>query len=105
LLGVGRLVGKLGHDDHLRLAVNDRLPVEALVKGAIRGLHDLRLRVGEVPLRCWLRRERITPIARPPGLLALRAQLSAASPLTLGGLRLQSRLRLTDPGKPLLAAL
>ena len=56
---VGHIGGAVGHvcrDDDLVVGINDGLGVEALMERPIGGLHDLRLRVGEVTLRPRLRR-------------------------------------------------
>src|ERR1700677_3393625 len=99
LPGVGCLVRQLGHNDHLRLAVNDRLPVEALVKRTIRRLHDPRLRVSEITLRFGLRLERVTPVRWFAGFLALLPHLSTTCCLRLTRLYLQRLLGLTDHRK------
>src|SRR5262249_61190498 len=97
--------GEAGRDAPPRSRVTDRLAAVALVVGAVRGLHDLRLRVGEVALRLRLRLERIAPVRRPPRLLSLRLQLGAARPLGRARLRLERLLRLANPLQPLLAPL
>ena len=48
------------------------------MKGAVGGLHDLGFGVGEVALRRRLGLERVAPVARRAGLLALRGELGAA---------------------------
>src|SRR5687768_16252701 len=91
---VGGAVGELAGDDHLRLSVDDRLAVVALVEALVRRLHDLRVGVGEVALRLRPRFGRLLVVlARAALALSLRPRLGR-----------ERRLRLLDRAKAPLAA-
>jgi hypothetical protein len=99
------LIGQLAGDDHLGGRVDDRLAVVALVKRAIRGLHDLALRVCEVALHGRLGLERVTATGRVARRLALLLQLGAPRGLGRGCLSFQRLLRLPDRRQARLATL
>lgn len=104
LAGVGRLVGDIAGDDHLRVAINDRLGVEALLESPVGGLHDPRVRVGKVALRRRLRRRRLIIGIGLARLAPLGTHLRLAGTFALLLLGLERRLGLPDPAKAGLAA-
>jgi len=102
-------VAHLGRDDHLMAVIDDRLGVEALVERPVGGLHDPRLRVGEVALRLRFRHRRRDRVGDPlrGSVLALTPRGGPLSGLLLGALPslvLQCLLRFPDLGQPRLAA-
>ena len=91
------------------VGIDHSLGVEALRERPVRGLHDLRVRVGEVPLRL---RFRDRPVRCRGGTIRDGVLILAggAGPLSglrggpLPGLLLQRRFRLRDLREPALAA-
>jgi hypothetical protein len=74
------------------------------VKRAVRGLHDLRLGVGEVALVAGLRRKRVAAARRATRMLSALDQLRPAAPLALSGLGFQGLLGLAGALKAPLPA-
>jgi len=108
-LAVGGAVVQVGRDDHLMISIDDGLGVEALRERPIRGLHDPRVRVGEVALRLRFRDRPVCSCGGPfrDDLLVLTCSTGPLSGLgggPLGGFGFQRRLRLRDLHEPALTA-